>query len=239
MPMKPGWERNFEVAIDEATLWGAEVDSDQRIALLTLEVLTLPASGLPPDDRRVSILLYPVGRVAASLRFGDWDDPRTEVVPFELEELLEKVQIFKGLPIYGGDFIDKHEKQLARWGDRLSLDWSAGEGGRSHSIYLFQDGLERHLDLCIWFDELRVFDPEQNEIELDTFMAGGWRWWEAFISGDQRTRGYGIFRPDETTLATCPNCGNLIPTVAEEHERRELQCPICQQVFKNPEQRTG
>lgn len=180
------------VALNEATLLGVELDPSRRIAGATFWVLTLPESGPEPEDCRAQILFHPVGRIAASLRNGRWDDPDAEVVPFGVEELLSTVQSFGGLPIYGWEYIDLHEKRLEQWGDRLSLDWRSGNDGVSHSIALFQDSGDRILDLCIWFDELQIRDPAGNGIPVESFIAGGERWWDAFYAGDERTQGHGM-----------------------------------------------
>ncbi|MGH2848543.1 MAG: hypothetical protein ACRDL0_21490, partial [Thermoleophilaceae bacterium] len=64
------------VALNEASLVGIEVDQERRWAGVTLAVLTLPPEGGPePQDPRVKLILSPVGRLAASLRLGHWDDP--------------------------------------------------------------------------------------------------------------------------------------------------------------------
>src|SRR5260221_8868724 len=92
--------KRLGVALTEADLLGFELDPERRIAAATLRVPTLPDSGPPPQDRRVQLLLRPVGRVAASLRNGRWDDPAAEVVPFAIDDLLTTVQSFGGLPVY-------------------------------------------------------------------------------------------------------------------------------------------
>jgi hypothetical protein len=182
----------LNVALNEADLLGFEVDPERRIAAATFRVLTLPEVGPSPDDRRVQFLFRRVGRVAASLRNGRWDDPDAPVLPFALPDLLSVVQSFGGLSLYGWEFIDVHAKELAKWGDRLSLDWTSGDDGRSHSITVFQEPGNRILDLCVWFDELELRDPERRIISIDDFIAAGKRWWDAFFAGDERTKGYGM-----------------------------------------------
>ena len=186
-------QRNgLDIALNEAVLLGFEVDADRRLAAATFEVLTLPEPGPAPDDRRVQFVFHPVGRVAASLRNGRWDDSEASIVPFSINDLLTVVQSFKGLPIYGWEFIDTHNKELEKWGDRLSLDWTSGSDGVSHSITVFQDSEDRILDLCVWFDDLVIRNPARSTIPLDTFIAAGKRWWDALYAGDERTRGRGI-----------------------------------------------
>ena len=138
-------------------------------------------------------MFRPVGRVAASLRKGTWDDFGAEVVPVTIDKLLEVVLSFGGLAIYGWEFFDVHERQLAYWGDRFSLDWRSGENGMSHSIRVFQeDGFNRYLDLLVWFDDFEIRRPDGIVVALQDFVAGGKRWWDGLNSGDPRTDGVGI-----------------------------------------------
>ncbi len=194
-----GWEelrQELGVALNDSELLGFEVDPARRIAGATFRVLTLPADGPPPEDRRVQLPFRPVGRVAASLRNGLWNDETAEVVPFALGELLGVVQGFEGQPVYGWEFFDVHDGELARWGNRLSLDWRSGADGLSRSIAVFQSsgaGTPRHLDLCIWFDELEIRRPDGAVIRLEEFAAGGRRWWDGLYARDKRTEGHGIF----------------------------------------------
>lgn len=183
----------IDIALDEATVLGFEVDAEGRIAAATFSVFTLPDDGPAPEDRRVQILFMPVGRVIASLRDGRWDDPSAKAIPFSLDELLQVVQSFKGLPIYGADFIDVLDDDAVRWDDRLSLDWVSGDDGRSHSLTVFQDAGDRILYLRIWFDCLEIRSPAGESISLSSFIGGGRRWWDAFHAGDARTSGYGMF----------------------------------------------
>jgi hypothetical protein len=180
------------IALNEADLLGFEVDAQNRVAAATFRVFTLPKKGPAPADSRVQLQFQPVGRVAASLRNGSHDDFNAEVVPFAVEDLLAKVQSFDGLPVYGWEFFDIHEKSIKKLGDRLSLDWRSGDDGNSHSISVFQSPGNRILDIWVWFDEMQVRDPEGNVIPIDSFIADGKRWWDAFYKGDERTRGHGM-----------------------------------------------
>lgn len=124
MDLSEAQRHDLDVALNEATLLGAE------------------------DD---------VERLAASLRNGRWDDVGASVEEFEVDQLLDVVR-----------------------------------SGLSHALDLFQEGYDRHLDLRIWFDELRMFTPEHEEIAFDDFAAGGVRWWDGLYANDPRTAGHGI-----------------------------------------------
>ena len=77
--MRSGWSclRDLDVALNEARLLGVEVNKNApRTAAVTLEVLALPGTEDKDVDHVVRLVLVPVGRVAASLRHGRWDDRR-------------------------------------------------------------------------------------------------------------------------------------------------------------------
>jgi hypothetical protein len=184
----------LNIALEEAVLLGLEVDPKRRIAAATFAVLTLPETGPAPEDRRVQFLFAPVGRIAASLRKGRWDDPKAEVSQFKLEELLAVVQSFDGLPIYGWEFFDVvGANGFDGWADRCSIDLQLGEDGHTHTIDLFQAGPTRHLDITLWFDEFILRNPAGDEIVLADFIADGKRWWDGLYAGDTRIDGFGIF----------------------------------------------
>lgn len=177
-------------ALNEAALLGLEVDADERLAAATFAVLTLPEQGAPPGDPRVQFLFEPVGRVAASLRHGVAANP--EIEPFAIADLLSVVQSFNGQRIYGWKFFDIDAPNLPKWIRWLSLDWRSGDNGTSHTISLFQEEGDRHLDVCLWFDSFVIRKPTGEIIELEEFCAGGERWWDAMHRGDPRTADSGI-----------------------------------------------
>jgi hypothetical protein len=167
MDLSEDQRHDLNVALNEATLIGVELGTQHRAASLTFGVLTL--------------------------RNGAADDAGAPVEEFALDQLLDVVMSFKGLAVYGWEFVDRPERDnFAEWSDRLSLDWRSEPDGLSHTLDLFQAGHDRHLDLRIWFDELRVFTPEHEEIALDEFAAGGVRWWDGLYANDPRTAGHGI-----------------------------------------------
>jgi hypothetical protein len=180
------------VALNEATLLGVEVNEGSRRAAATFAVLTLPPLGPMPKDPRVRFIFEPVGRVIASLRLGRWNDSEAPVESFPLDRLLLVVQSFCS-SIYGWEFFDCEQQNLSALVDRLSLDRRLGPDGCAHSISLFQERPDRHLDLWVWFDRLTIRDPSGRTIELEEFIAGGRRWWDAFNKGDERVSGCGIF----------------------------------------------
>ena len=186
------------IAINEATLVAVTVDAASWTAYVTLAVLTLPVKGESPVNDRVVLVLQSVGRIAASLRLGAWNDREAPVETFPLNRLSEVIASFGQAPIYGWDFFDVPTAGgFSEWEDRLSLDHRSGTGNLGHTFWLFQDGLDgvgdyRILDLQFWFDTLDIRGPDGTDVPFDQFIAGGRRWWDAMRAGDSRTSASGI-----------------------------------------------
>lgn len=197
MQFTAGQLSDFGVALREAAFVGLEVIHEYRGVALTFSVLALPPDDGPsPADPRVQLRVGHVGRIAASLRHGNWDDNDAPVEAFDLDHLSEVVDSFEQQRIYGRRFLDMPDADsFDQWKNRLSLDWRSEPGGTAHTLDLFQEGARfplRHLDLRIWFDGLWIVDPEIQPIAFDDFTAAGVRWWKAMREGDPRTRGQGI-----------------------------------------------
>src|SRR5258708_40268641 len=99
--LNPETIKGLNIAFNEATLLGTEYDADHHLIWLTISVVCMNLDGSIPDDRRIVVILQPVGKFYASLRNGRWDDDNAEVISFSYEKLLETVQSFRGLPVYG------------------------------------------------------------------------------------------------------------------------------------------
>lgn len=225
----------LNLAINEAALLGFEVDPARRLAGGTFRILTLPETGSMPDDRRVQILFSPVGRVAASLRHGRWDDASADAVPVTLGDVQEVVQSFETRDVSGRRFFDAHEDALERWGDRVSLDWRSGDDGLAHSLTLVLHGAEdRTFEICVWFDTLQVRSPEGAPIALDAFVAGARRWWRGLQSGDPRTAGHGIFPGLPSFEVECPHCGRAFGLAGAQAHEKTADCAHCGRAFDNP-----
>lgn len=181
------------IALNEATLLGVQLDPAKRYVGITFDVLSIPEGDSALEDRRVQFLLYPVGRICASLKNGPADDETAESIKFSEDELLRVVQSFGGLAIYGWEFIDVADTQFAQWSMNPSLDFATGIDAFDHHITLFQDGNERNLDMRIWFNDFQIRNSSGNEISIDNFITGGKRWWDGLSKGDSRTEGFGIF----------------------------------------------
>jgi hypothetical protein len=193
-PFPDGLISGLNVALNEAEWHNARVRADTSEAMLDFRVLALPEVGPEPseDDRVLRLRLSYVGRVAASLRNGRWDDDSAETVAFDLDDLNDVVHGFGVLPIYGWEFFDPPESGWNRWKDRLSVDEYFSDGSEAHVLELFQEGNDRHLDLRIWFNGLSGYSLNNEPLALPDVVASGKRWWDALFAGDERVRGHGI-----------------------------------------------
>lgn len=179
------------VALNEADLVDVAVDAGRRTATVTLLAPHLPADG---GWRTIQLLLSPVVRVAASLRLGAWNDERAATQPFDLGDLSAVVRTFGGQPIHGWEFFDQPASARASWAERLSLDWRATEPALArHTLELFQEGPTRHLDLCLWFDDLEILDERGLRLDVAAFVAGGTDFWHALRRRDPQVVGRGLF----------------------------------------------
>ncbi len=109
------------------------------------------------------------------------------MLPLDLEGLDRLLRRHGGGPVYGWEFVDspRSEREFRSWERRLSLDLSmSGPGG--HHLTLFQDlGGVHHLDVRVWFEDVSVLDGSGRGLDLDVFIAGGVRWWEAMYAGER------------------------------------------------------
>jgi hypothetical protein len=152
-----------------------------------LTVLARDEAGAETADPRRTLRLTGCSRLAASYRGGTFDDPAAPVIPLDVEGLDRLLRRHGGGPVYGWEFVDSpaSERGFGAWEQRLSLDLTmSGRGG--HHLTLFQDlGGRHHLDLRVWFADVSVLDGNGRRLDLDAFIAGGVRWWEAMYAGER------------------------------------------------------
>lgn len=187
----------LEVALNEADVVGVRLDPAGAYADVLLHVIALPESGpLMKDGRRIMRLNRP-----AELRFLLRRDPVGEraatqpAIPLADEAAVENLfdSLAWGGSIYGWRFFDD-PGLTGDWPADPSLRISIRTEGGAHSFYWFNEcGVERDgeaegfcIEGTVTFDDLAVFDAEEREIPIDTFIADGVRQWDAVYAQDAR-----------------------------------------------------
>lgn len=182
------------IALNEAVLLGVEFDKQRSLVACSFALVAMDKNGNVPEDNRLLFIFKPVGRFVASLRNGPWDDKNADVEKFEPEGILDVIKSFQGLSIYGWDFVNCGSKDFDTWKDRLSFDYSTGENiGLDNTIDLFQEGVNRHVDLRIWFDDFKILTPKHELVDLEDFLENGKRGWDAIYANNDKMSGFGIF----------------------------------------------
>lgn len=176
----------LNVAFNEATLIALNFDLVRNRASATLELLGLPPTAAVMAKTIVELSLFPVGRIIVSLSEGG------KAKQVKLQTVSTLVESFHGRPIYGWEFIDPPNLNMAGLQNSLSLDYRPGDAGNAHVIHLFQESKERQLDVLMWFDDLRFDSTDGREIPIDEVITAGKGYWDAVFAGDPRARGGGI-----------------------------------------------
>jgi hypothetical protein len=175
-------------------LLGIEFNKKKEAIAATFSPVALTPDGAISSDNRVQFVFSPIGRFIASYRLGQWNDENAKVKEFEPEQIFDEVKEFGQLPIYGWKFIDAGDDAYSAWSDRLSFDYkSRHPHGLRHTIDLFQDGLRERIDMRIWFDDLQLFSPKYENIELKDFINNGKRGWDAVHTRKDVSEKYGIY----------------------------------------------
>lgn len=140
---------------------GAEVDIRYRVLAVTVEPLDdeHPVAGV--DDRRLQVVVHPVGTLAAVL-VDHSDGDRATVLQFDETQLPDVMSAFaeatSTVPAFPATMIDVDEM-----GDRLSMFGSSQTGdGDASVLHLHLDQPDGQLSLDLWatFDELELRDPD-------------------------------------------------------------------------------
>ena len=205
------------LALNEATLLGIEFDKEKKLVACSFAVVAMDKNGKVPDDNRLLIIFKPVGRFVASLRNGHWDDKNATVDFFEPNDILAKIQSFRGQSIYGWNFVNCGDEDFNKWKNRLSFDYSTSDhSGLTNTIDLFQEGLERHIDIRIWFDDFEILTSKYEKVKIDEFVENGRRGWDAIYENNDKMRKFGIIP------ASDENAEKLKKTI-KEFTKSEMQ----------------
>jgi hypothetical protein len=179
----------LDVALNEADWHDLSVEGDTVSALLT--VLARDEDGDEVADPRRTLRMSGCARLAASYRPVRAEEPISDPLPLDLAGLRDVLLRSGGTPIYGWEFVDAPVPGWLR-AEKVSLDEQLGGAG-GHDLTLFQDLQGKAiLDLRVWFSDLSVLDGSGRPLELDAFIAGGVRWWDAMYAGQRSDRAPGI-----------------------------------------------
>lgn len=175
MPTQRDLLEAVDACLDDARLWGLELNTRYRVLAATFE--PRPERHPRPDreDARLQVLLYPVAEIAASLRRHTRDGD-VHVETFEVDQLVDVVDSFGGARV-GVPLLSATGRSLesSPLGGELSMEGRSQAGdGDTHvlSVHLEADG-GRRLDLEATFDEVRVHDTDGQEIPLTAFDGAG------------------------------------------------------------------
>lgn len=153
---------DLEHVLDQARLWGAELDPRFRVLATTVEL----AAGSSPwelgADRRIQLLCFPVSTILASLRRTSVDPP--EQVTFTVEQLVDVTAGFGGAvlepPVFG-----RPQPAPGEWGPASSLQGSSSApDGRSNTITLAVADAEARLDVFARFDTFELRDAQGEDL---------------------------------------------------------------------------
>lgn len=153
---------DLEVVLDQARLWGAELDPRFRVLATTVELTPGSSPWELGADRRIQLLCFPVSTILASLRRTSVDPP--EQVTFATEQLVDVTAGFGGAvlepPIFG-----RPQPAPGEWGPAFSLQGnSSAPDGRRHTITLAVADSEARLELFARFDEFEVRDAQGEDL---------------------------------------------------------------------------
>lgn len=181
------------LALNEAILLGVEFNKEKNLVACSFSLVAMDKDGNVPKDNRLLFIFNPIGRFVASYRNGHWDDKTAEIEKFEPERILEIVQSFLGLSIYGWDFVNCGDKNFDTWKDHLSFDYSTGSNiGFTNTIDLFQEGVNKHINIRIWFDDFEILTSKYKPVELEEFLENGKRGWDAIYENNEKMSNFGI-----------------------------------------------
>jgi hypothetical protein len=160
----------LEDVLEEASLWGLELDPRYRVLAATFEPTAERYPWGPSDDRRMQVLLFPVSTILASLR--QREDGQVVVRRFADAQLVDVVAAFDGAPVASPVF-GRPEPRPGQWAPEWSLEGrsTAPDGNRrTVTVQLRRDDLE--LDLFVRFDDVEVRDATGHERSLPAHGGG-------------------------------------------------------------------
>lgn len=165
-------------ALNEATIIGVDFTESHKTISVTFYPIAIQNNGTIPADNRFLFSFRNVARIACSLT----NEPDTDAIKFDPNELGEKMSEFKNESIYGWEFIDNDENLVfQQWKDNVSFDTILNtQYGKQHTIDLFQEDKysKKTIDIRVWFESIEIFDSNLELYDTQTFIDNGKRGWE-------------------------------------------------------------
>lgn len=157
--MEVGTPERVRELLRSGPVWGAEIETRFRVLAVTIE----PSREVHPDphadDRRLLLVLHPVGAIAARL-VQDSEDGTT-VLRFGEDQLPDVVSALDG-PVPAGDPVPDSLPNFDAMGDRLSMRGQAQTGdGTTHHLHLDLRADDLGLDLWASYDTAEIRSPDE------------------------------------------------------------------------------
>ena len=180
---------------------------------ILLTVLSRDETGEETSDPRRTLRLAGCSRLAASYRAGTGKTLRRRCCRSIWRGCDRAAAPERWRPVYGWEFVDSPRSERAFRSWRAAAQPRPSMSGRGgHHLTLFQDlGGVHHLDVRVWFADVSVLDGSGRRLDLDEFIAGGVRWWEAMYAGERSDLAPGIVgaAPEPARLGAGPYFGVL------------------------------
>ena len=162
MPAPPTSLSQLDALLDDATLWGLELDARYRVLAATVELSPQAWPWEPPagGDHRVQLLCSPVSTILASFRRVEAGEAAVYI--FTVDQLIDVAATFGGAPLLAPRF-GQPEPRPTQWAPQWSLEGrSTAPDGRSTTVTLGvrqADGDARlELDVFARLDDVQVND---------------------------------------------------------------------------------
>lgn len=155
--MEVGTPERVRELLRSGPVWGAEIDIRFRVLAVTIEPSTDVHPEPDTDDRRLLLVLHPVGAIAARL-VQDADDGAT-ILQFGEDQLPDVVSALDG-PVPVGDPVVDSLPNFDAMADQLSMRGQAQTGdGTTHHLHLDLRADDLDLDLWASYDTAEIRSP--------------------------------------------------------------------------------
>lgn len=168
---------DLNIALNEADVVAVKFSEKLNKFAILLSPIRADQTGNIPADNLLKMIFSPVHRIAVSCRDGRWDDNKADVIPLDPQEFADNVRTHGRFPIYNGDFIDNDNTFFRKYEDRLSFDFKNPLDQLGKHSFEFARDTDQFMIVKVWFDDVKLFDSTDTEINMDDFVADAKRAW--------------------------------------------------------------